>query len=81
MQAQIQVLLTATAGKGRETAKGSNMGPNTKLPVFDGEVEKIGRFITVCKSYLRIKIREILVEKQIQWILLSVQKESANIWK
>ena len=81
MQAQIQVLLTATAGKGRETAEGSNMRPNTKLPIFDGEVEKIERFITVYKSYLRMKIREILVEKQIQWILLYVQKKSANIWK
>jgi len=81
MQAQIQVLLIATAGKERVIAERSNMGPNTKLPVFDGEVEQIRRFIIVCKSYLRMKIREILVEKQIQWILLYVQKELADICK
>jgi len=28
-----------------------------------------------------MKIREIAVEEQIQWILLYIQEESANIWK
>ena len=37
--------------------------------------------MTVYKLYLRIKIREVAVEKQIQQILSYIQGGSADIWK
>jgi len=38
----------------------------TRLQVFDGISSKISEFITVCKLYIKIKMREAAVEKQIQ---------------
>ena len=38
-------------------------------------------FITACKLYIKMKIRETAVEEQIQWVLLYVQGESADVWK
>ena len=35
----------------------------------------------VCKLYLRIKMKEALLEEQIQWILLYVQEGSVDVWK
>ena len=52
-----------------------------KLPVFSRETSKIEQFITACRLYLRIRIREATVEKQIQYILSYMQKELANVWK
>jgi len=34
-----------------------------------------------CMLYIRIKIRRMTVEEQIQWILSYVQGESADVWK
>ena len=34
-----------------------------------------------CKLYLRMKMREVPLEEQIQQILSYVQEESANVWK
>ena len=36
-----------------------------KPPVFNGEAVRVGEFITACKLYLRMKMREVLVEEQI----------------
>jgi len=68
IQAQIQALLAATKG---EATKGPNIRSNVEIAkplVFNREARKIGgyRYITVCKLYLRIRIREVLVEEQIQ---------------
>ena len=69
MQAQIQALIIRRVVVGAEEAtKGSNTRSNieiAKLLVFNREVGKIGGFITVCKLYLRIKIREAKMEEQI----------------
>jgi len=62
--------------------EGSNTGPYmevAKPPVFNGEAGKVGGFIIVCRLYLRIRIREVTVEEQIQWILSYVQGGSANV--
>ena len=50
-----------------------------RLQVFDKISSKVLGFITVCRLYIRIKIRRAAVEEQIQWILSYVQEGSANI--
>jgi len=52
-----------------------------KLQTFDGTPLKVSRFIGVCKLYMRMRLREVPVEEQIQWILSYVQGGSADIWK
>jgi len=83
MQAQIQALLAAGGG-GTGGAMGSNAGPSmevAKPAIFNGEAGKVGGFITVCRLYLRMKMRGTLVEEQVQWVLSYVQGGSADIWK
>ena len=53
----------------------------TKLAIFNGEAAKVGGFITVCRLFLRIKLRGVTVEEQVQWILSYVQEGSADVWK
>ena len=52
-----------------------------KPQTFDGTPLKVSRFIGVCKLYVKMRLREALVEEQIQWILSYVQGGSADIWK
>jgi len=54
---------------GGAVARGPNIGSNIKVAeslVFSREVEKVGGFITVCRLYLRMKMRGAVVEEQIQ---------------
>jgi len=65
IQIQIQVLIAGGAERG---AIGSNVGFQmevAKPPVFNGEAGKVGGFIMAYRLYLRMKMREVLVEKQI----------------
>ena len=89
MQAQIQALIAGgaggvgTAGIEREATR-SSMGSQievAKPPVFNGETGKVGGFITAYRLYLRMKMKEAMVEEQVQWILLYVQRGSADVWK
>ena len=78
IQVQIQALLAAGGRGAGETERGmmgSNMGPYmevAKLAIFNGEVEKVGGFVTACRLYLRMKMREATVEEQMFWILSHV---------
>ena len=67
--------MLAATGEEEGAMEGPNIGFNievSKLPVFNGEAKKVGGFITVYRLYLRIKMRETMIEEQIQWILLYV---------
>ena len=68
MQAQIQALLAEGAeGEAvpREVGRGGE-GEVAKLQIFDGTSLKVAGFIMVCKLYIRIRMREELVEGQVQ---------------
>jgi len=75
--AALQVIIAEGRG-GR--AAGLNVEV-AKPPVFNGEGEKVGDFITACRLYLRMKIRGIIVEEQIQGVLSYVQEGLVDVWK
>ena len=63
---------------------GSNTGPQmevAKPAIFNGEAGRVEGFVTVCRLYLRMRMKEVIVEKQVQWILSYVQGRSADVWK
>lgn len=49
--------------------------------VFNREASRVGDFIMAYRLYLRMKMRRVTVEEQIQWILLFVQGRSADMQK
>ena len=71
------------AGVGGE-AVGANMSSYmevAKPAIFNGEAGKVGGFITACRLYIRMKLRGMLVEEQVQWVLSYVQGGSVDVWK
>jgi len=50
-----------------------------RLQEFDGSFGKVAGFITAYKLYIHMKMREVTVEEQIQWVLSYMQGESADI--
>ena len=63
---------------------GSNREPQVEVAkpaIFNGEAGKVGGFVTACRLYLRMKMRDAMVEEQVFWILSHVQGGTADIWK
>jgi len=49
--------------------------------LFDEDLGRIVEFVIVCKLYIRIGMREKIVEEQVQWILMYIQEKSADVWR
>ena len=65
-------------------AEGFNMGSHMEVAkplVFNGEAGRVEEFIMACKLYLRMKMRQVIVEEQVQWIFSYIQGGSADVWK
>ena len=43
-----------------------------KLAIFNGKAGRVGGFITACRLYIKMKLRENMVEEQVQWVLTYV---------
>ena len=52
-----------------------------KPAIFNGEAGKVGGFVTICRLYLRMKMREGIVKEQVQWVLSYVQGGLVDVWK
>ena len=66
MQAQIQALLAEGAVAERVVEGGAASTKVARPQIFDGTLSKVLRFITACKLYIRMKMREVAVKEQIQ---------------
>ena len=83
MQAQIQALLAAQGGV-EGAAMESNVGSYievAKPAIFNGKAGRVGGFVTACRLYLKMRLRETIVEEQVQWMLMYVQGGLADVWK
>jgi len=81
---QIQALLAEGAGEEEGVAREAGRGGGAEVvkpQIFDGISSRVAEFIMACKLYIRMKMREELVERQIQWILSYMQGEAADVWK
>ena len=83
LQEQIAAL-TAQVRAGAERRGGGGASAATevaKLQIFDGIPLKVFGFVGAYRLYIKMKLREALVEEQVQWVLSYIQDGSADIWK
>ena len=68
MAIQVQLQALMAVGETEEVVSRPNIESNTevaKLQVFDGAVKKVLGFIMTCRLFIRMKMRENMVEEQI----------------
>jgi len=84
-QLQEQVAaLTAQLGQQQGGGGGRRIAEETKVAkpqIFDGTPSKVSGFVGACRIYIKMRLREVSVEAQINWVLSYVQGGSADIWK
>jgi len=68
-------------GGGRAAAVMEEATEVAKPQIFDGTPSKVSGFVGTCRIYIKTRLREALVEAQINWVLSYVQGGSADIWK
>jgi len=69
MQVQIQILLAGGAERGETAPREVGRSGGTevaKSQIFDRMTARVAGFITACKLYIRMRMREEPVEGQIQ---------------
>jgi len=74
IQVQIQALLAAGGGGAGGVERGT-IGPKVEvamLAIFNGEAGKVGGFVMACRLYLKMKMREAMIEEQMFWVLSHV---------
>jgi len=74
IQVQIQALL-AVGGGGAGGVERGTIGPKVEvamLAIFNGEAGKVGGFVMACRLYLKMKMREAMIEEQMFWVLSHV---------
>ena len=77
LQEQVEALTAQLVGRtGGEERSNIKV---TKLQVFDRTISKISGFVLACKLFIRIRLRETLVEEQIQWVLSYMQEGLVDV--
>jgi len=69
---------------GEVAALRSNTEFDTKIakpPNFNRDASKVAGFVIAYKLYIKMRMREMLVKEQVQYVLTYIQRESVNIWK
>jgi len=49
--------------------------------VFDGTSAKVPGFVTAYRLYIKMRMREVPLEEQVQWVLSYMQGGSVDMWK
>ena len=76
--------LTAQLGQQQEGGGGRRIAEETEVAkpqIFDETPSKVSGFVGACRIYIKTRLKELLVEAQINWVLFYVQGGLADIWK
>ena len=63
-------MLTAQVGGAAERGESASAVTEVAKPqTFDRTPSKVSRFVGVYRLYIKMRLRDVLVEEQIQWVL------------